>query len=585
MKNKKYFIIISTAFLAPLIYADYYSVIVKYKKYEIKDATLIPQTKTPINVTSLNGSTNISSSENIKVKPTYLNSESGDIIQIITDVKDVEKDGKVLTGSWSANKNLEFYENNKNEALFITPEYDGVYYLNLQLKDGSYIKNYRALELNIEHWSEIDPIYGDWQIDKVIEDWNPNLNTAYENTIVDQNRIVDRSRTRQDREIRESINFIRLNGDVKNEIENNYTENRSDYGTIEYWTETDPLVVNDWVVKEVLQDWTPSNINVYETEMVNQFREIKKERTIKDQEYRPKTDEIRTVGSNHTDTSLLEEYREVQGQLEYWENTGDPLCTEWELDNYTPWLPNASEYDKSETVDQSRTKSVKRECTGQQYRPFTDQYRDAVAEIEYNSDLERRTVQGAKINLNDWAVKDTNGIWSVSNDGSYAYQGKNGDATIFESISSDYGNTVIKGKMRVSVKEDDDFIGIVVGKTDNNNFLLWSWKKAQQAINGGTSKEGHALAKVTGGVKAVNWFMDINKTGYQVLDTNLSTTNGWNYNQYYNFEITYTDTNISIVLDGNEILSANGNFDTGKIGFFNLSQNGVEYYKVSDNKI
>ena len=564
-----------------------YNSIVHKHSYEIKDATLIPSDEIGIEAYAENKDTNKSVNGDVTKSSISLNTENNHFIEITTNVADSSDGERTLVGEWVSSQPITFIKNDKNNASFYTPNYDGIYYVNLKLNDSTYIKTYQTLKLISEYWTTTVPLYGEWKVDTVVQDWLPELSTEFENELVEQTRIIDRSRTKQEQEIRTSTGDTRNIGSETIETETSISESREEfYGTMEYWEETDPKVIVDWAVTEIFQDWTPDASTVYETETVSQYREIKKERTIQDQEFRPKTGDIRTVGSSYKDTSLLTEYRDVQGELEYWENVGTPTCTEWVLDRYDPWLPDASGYERHEEVDQTRIKYESRECTGQQYRPATGEYRNAESEIEYRSEEEQRTVYGTKIDLNNWFTNDTNGAWSVSNDGSYALQSINGNATIFESAASTYGNTVITGKARVlSSGGDDDWFGMVLGKYDDDNFLLWAWKKNAQSVTGGTALEGHTLANVTGGVSAINVLHHVSRAGYTVIDTNLTTTNGWVHDTYYEFEIKYTPTNISVKVDGNEVVSANGSFSTGKIGFYNFSQGMVEYYKVTDEQI
>ena len=272
--------------------------------------------------------------------------------------------------------------------------------------------------------------------------------------------------------------------------------------------------------------------------------------------------------------------------MEYWVNTGTVSCTDWEFDRYESWIPDASNYDRDKTVEQERKKYESRECSGEQYRPATNEYRYANGETEFRESTELRSVYGTKINLNDWFTTDLNGDWSVSNDGTYAYQAINGNNTIFQSKAKNYGNTIIKGRMRVRASGgDDDFIGMVFGKKSESDFYLWSWKKLNQSINGGMAYEGHYLAHVTGGVSAINWFMEKDKSGYDALDSMISSSVGWNHDTYYDFEVKYTPTKIEVWVEGTKVVEASGNFPPGQIGFFNLSQGAVEYYKVVDKQL
>lgn len=577
-------------FSTPFVYAadtGFKVVAGKEANYVIGAGSTLPKENAGVPATVTNGRTDESATGDIMKKNLMISAENGDFITVSTTVPDVE--GSTILGAWHSNIALSYDQESKDGVKFTMPNnYDGDVYLTLSLDDGNYKKKMESIVIPTEYWIDVTSDISGWNVDAIIQDWSPALSTQYENDLVTQTRIIDRSRTVQDKKQRPSTGEVRDEGELRTETESGVTEERTEfYGTKEYWQEIDPIVIKDWTITQVFQDWTPSATTVYENTTVDQSREVKKERTIQRQEERPATGVVRNLGGQTTDTTLTTEYQTVQGQLEYWENTGESSCTEWVNDRSEAWLPDASNYERDQTVDQKRMVYERRECSGEQYRPATDEYRLANAEIEYRSFEETRSVYGTKINLNDWSTKDTNGSWSVSQDGSYAYQAINGEPTVFESKATTYGNTRIKGKIRVRTEAgDDDYIGMVFGMQNSNDFYLWSWKKANQSINGGVGYEGHFLAHVTGGVGAINWFMEKDKTGYNALDSKISTAAGWNHNVYYDFEILYTPTKIEIYVEGTKVLEAAGsNFPNGKIGFFNLSQGMVEYYKVTDEPL
>ena len=436
-----------------------------------------------------------------------------------------------------------------------------------------------------EYWEPTtELLIQDWIIDESYPSyvWTPNKSEKYENETFDQTRVKRETKITQSQEIRPSTGEIRKKGSEETEEKlTNELQNVS--GTMAYWEKTDPYIVEDWKVTEIFQDWTPDTSTVYENTTVDQNREVKKERKIIEQEIRPATEEIRQVGSQKTDTTVVTEYRTVKGKLEYWVNTGTVSCTAWEFDRYESWIPDASNYDRDKTVEQERKKYESRECSGEQYRPATNEYRYANGETEFRESTDLRSVYGTKINLNDWYTLDSTstGDWSVSNDGSYAYQAINGAPTFFDSAAKNYGNTIISGRMRVrSAAGDNDWIGMALGKQNSNTFYLWSWKNGP--ANSASEKEGHNFAKVTNKAN-IDWNMHQNKSGYQVLATKHGDY-GWNHDNYYNFEIRYTPTNVKIYIEGSKVIDVNGSFPTGQISFFNYSQGQVEYYKITEEQ-
>ena len=585
MKKTKTNIAISLALLtsASAIASDYAVVVAKESNdYTHKPVSTLPTPDQGVPATVKNLKTDDNDSGDIMKETLLIEAENGHGISINTIVqeKDIESP---ITGTWSSNVNISFDKNDKTGADFTVPEYDGDIILKLKIEDSLYSKTLESIVIESEYWKTIESEYSEWVITNVDQDWSPELNTGYENALMDQTRIVDKERTKQEKEEREKTGETRNDGNLQVEIDNDVVETRQEYGTKEYWEATDPHVVTDWTVTEVFQNWNPDASTVYENTMVDQSREVKKERVIIDQEIRPATGDIRQVGSQKSDTTVVTEYRSIPGELEYWENVGEVTCSEWVFDRYDSWLPDASDFDRDQTVEQTRKMYESRECSGQQYRPATDEYRTANEETEYQETEESRTVYGTKIDLNDWSTLDASniGVWSVSNDGSYAYQSINGAPTFFDSKASTYNNTVIKGRMRVrSDAGDNDWIGMALGKTSSDSFYLWSWKNGANANS--SEKEGHNFAKVTN-KGAIDWAMDVSKSGYQVTATKHGNY-GWNHGSYYNFEIRYTPTNVKIYIEGSKVIDVNGSYPVGKISFFNYSQGSVEYYKISEEQ-
>lgn len=580
-------ILAATTIVSNTVFAssdDFVVVVDKYSKYGVLPGSIIPSDS--ILASILNNTTLDKKTGNILVDELKMNAEPLDLITITTDIIDKQNEELSLSGEWSSVPNISFLVNEMDELVFESPEYDGNILLTLKLEDGIYENKVEKIVINNEHWTEMADVISEWHIDNIDQDWSPSLSTRYENELVTETRIIDRSRTIQEKEIRLSTGEERNSSELITEVQDDFADIRKEsYGLLEYWEQTDPIIVQDWTIKEVFKDWSPDASTVYETESVDQSREVKKERIIKTQEIRPKTGVVRLTSGNISDTTVEFEYRTIDGELEYWENVGQVTCTEWVFDRNEEWLPSSSEYPRSESVDQTRQTYERRECSGQQYRPKTGEYRVANEETQYQNTEETRTVFGTQINLNDWGTTDaiTVGEWSVSQDGSYAYQAINGAPTFFKSAAKNYENSVIKGRMRVrSAAGDNDWIGMALGMQNSNDFYLWSWKNGSNANS--AEKEGHNFAKVTN-KSAINWNMHASVSGYNVLSTKHGTAYGWNHDNYHDFEVHYSSSNVKIYIDGSKVIDVNGTFPSGQIAFFNYSQGQVEYYKITEDEI
>lgn len=274
--------------------------------------------------------------------------------------------------------------------------------------------------------------------------------------------------------------------------------------------------------------------------------------------------------------------QEFQDNYVFLVNNADvyKVCAEWQItavENIKPWSPDASNYDRTVMVNQSRTVQKYRICTHK--TNLEGHVYNVDKSTEYKNEKQNRTIPGSKINLKTWLTYDSNGKWEKASDGSYVRQIINGNPTIFESPTKDYGKdegSVFKGWIKVGNDNDDDYIGFVMGKQDQKNFYLWSWKKGNQS----PGKKGHTFAKVTGGVGVIGWDTHVTKTGYKVLATDLK--NGWIKGKTYEFRIEYTRTRVKIFIDGKLLFDEKGTFPMGGVGFYNNSQGQVYYYKPTE---
>lgn len=195
---------------------------------------------------------------------------------------------------------------------------------------------------------------------------------------------------------------------------------------------------------------------------------------------------------------------------------------------------------------------------------------------------------GNQLLLNTWQQKGPsgNGNWIVAPDGLSVLQTLNGNPTFFVSPDS-LINTTIRGSFEVTTTGDDDFIGFVFGYrqptanqqlTTGTDFYLFDWKQGNQS----GASEGFRLAEVNG-APANGDFWTYNDPAFTLLGTNYGGSLGWADNTLYQFELTYTDSSITILIDSDTIFDVSGSFHNGAFGFYNYSQNYVRYYNFTDN--
>ena len=194
------------------------------------------------------------------------------------------------------------------------------------------------------------------------------------------------------------------------------------------------------------------------------------------------------------------------------------------------------------------------------------------------------SVFAGAIDLNTWNQDGplANGNWSVSGNGESVYQSINGDPTYFLSPES-YINKEFNGSFTQNGSAgywDNDFVGFVFGYTGQDDYYLFDWKQEDQFYSNAQSYEGFGLYKISAGDKG---FWDHSGVGIETLATNFGSDKGWVDNTIYNFSLGYTDTAITITLDGgvfnNETVINVGGLSNsaGQFGFYNYSQQAVTY--------
>ena len=155
----------------------------------------------------------------------------------------------------------------------------------------------------------------------------------------------------------------------------------------------------------------------------------------------------------------------------------------------------------------------------------------------------------------------------------------NGEPTFFLS-ADDYINTTINGSFGVEElgNFDDDFIGFTFGYQNTSNYYLFDWKQNAKwdAI------DGFRLSKITG--------TDVNFWGHTGSDIEILATDsggpgndrGWADNTFYDFSLTFTETGLTVSIDGEQIFAESGTFTAGKFGLYNYSQAHVRYSGLSE---
>lgn len=159
-------------------------------------------------------------------------------------------------------------------------------------------------------------------------------------------------------------------------------------------------------------------------------------------------------------------------------------------------------------------------------------------------------------------------------------------------------NVKITGTFEVATNSDDDYVGFVFGFKDTwdytwnggnadtmyHNYYLFDWKKNGQTWSGYAAQEGYSLCKVDTAIARTNpqvfpnFWNHTNSAGFQVLQTQFSTTSGWVSFTEYDFELYYTPTRAVITINADTIFDQSGCFEPGLFGFYSFSQEGTDYW-------
>ncbi len=191
---------------------------------------------------------------------------------------------------------------------------------------------------------------------------------------------------------------------------------------------------------------------------------------------------------------------------------------------------------------------------------------------------------GHPVDLSNWKQEGLldNGNWEVTGEqNQFVTQSVNGDPTFFVSPFN-FINGTVDGTIQVNTSGDDDYIGFVFGyqspvtdsgdATNDYEFLLFDWKQSNQ----NPSLEGYTLSRLTSPVSPDFWGHTPSED-FEVITTDYSTSKGWNDFQEYDFSLTYTTDRILIKIDNETIFDVEGEFDPGRFGFYNYSQEAVKY--------
>lgn len=191
------------------------------------------------------------------------------------------------------------------------------------------------------------------------------------------------------------------------------------------------------------------------------------------------------------------------------------------------------------------------------------------------------------VDLSSW-IAEGDGNWILQSDAvmnDSVLQTVNGGPAVFFNGMDSQG-TALSGTLEVQTPDDDDFIGFVLGydagdlagANPTTQYILLDWKQAPQE----GWPAGMTLSRVTGPLDAPEPYTDSDAWDHvgavEVLASAATLGSvGWQDNQEYAFDISFTATNIQVFIDDVLQFDIVGDFEDGSFGFYNLSQPNVRY--------
>lgn len=198
------------------------------------------------------------------------------------------------------------------------------------------------------------------------------------------------------------------------------------------------------------------------------------------------------------------------------------------------------------------------------------------------NDLSGWVVEDIPNNTANWIYNEESNSWlQTVNTSGYTY--------LYDPSESSIGKA-ISGTISVNTTGDDDYIGFVVGYNQgelssvDSEYMLLTWKQSDQ----GALYEGMNLYLVQGALDNNGGGVDPEKLDYATNIGNSADYNGigWEDNVDYKFDIAYQSHYLAIFVNDAlqyaitpEMLGLNA-FTDGGFGFFNYSQDNVEYGTV-----
>lgn len=194
----------------------------------------------------------------------------------------------------------------------------------------------------------------------------------------------------------------------------------------------------------------------------------------------------------------------------------------------------------------------------------------------------------APVDLSTWQAEGATANWVVAPDNTSVEQTTTlSTPTVFHNNMNSQGQA-LAGEITVETTSDDDFIGFVLGydagdlSNASADYLLIDWKQKDQTFSGlGDSLAGLSISRVTGSTTSNAEFWQHSGAVQELQRATTLGSTGWNDNETYTFDLTFTSSFVEVKVNGLTELSIMGTFEDGAFGFYNYSQRDVLYAGIT----
>jgi hypothetical protein len=206
------------------------------------------------------------------------------------------------------------------------------------------------------------------------------------------------------------------------------------------------------------------------------------------------------------------------------------------------------------------------------------------------------SVFSAPIDLSSWTAKTWDmpggqpaGNWVLASDNLSVTQYINADPSAYLNNINQTSYTM-QGKWKVLTSSDDDFMGFIFGYQNTSNFYLFDWKQGTQSYVNTTAQEGFSIKKISapseGDLSLADFWSsydtDPDSPNMTMLASSYGSTEGWADLTEYEFFLDFQPGTFQVIVKegATELWNTTVNdssFTSGEFGFYNFSQQTVQY--------